>query len=64
MEQNNVQIASETAFQYTCSIAEQREEKHSFYNKEEDTDVFNEKYQDIYDEMYNIVLNHLENVGI
>jgi hypothetical protein len=59
---NKEQIASETAFQYVCSIAEQKGEKHSYYDEELDSDRFNDKYQVIFDEMWDFIANKLENI--
>ena len=58
IEINKNELCSEAAMAYVVNLAQQKKEEHSFYDEEEDTDKFNEKYQQIFDEIYDILMNN------
>jgi hypothetical protein len=57
---NNVELASETAMAYVENLARQLGETHSYFDEEGDIEVFTDEYQDIFNEIYDLILNKLE----
>lgn len=58
---NIVELASEAAASYTYNLAQQLGEDSSYHDPEEGADMFTEKYQEIFNEIYDIIYEHAEN---
>ena len=61
IEINNTELASETAMAFIENLAKQRGEEHSYYSKDFEGDIFFSKYQDIFDKIFDLIENELEN---
>jgi len=58
---NKVEVVSKIAFEYVEAIAAHNKEKHSKYDRKMEAYVFLPKYQKIFNDIYDVIFENLEN---